>query len=1324
VRDITGRVEIPMTIGHYLNSMSKLTRQFTPDNFRDPKRQRLYLKDIDCPAPWHQFLEKILPRQVFYLNDSIVEKSAPSTFQELDLHDQILAGRAIGPAGDLMSSLPPEMRAENMMCYIGPEGTFTPAHQEMCATLGQNLMVETSSSVNGEQPGSSIWFMTETKYRPAVAEYFLSMLGHDIEVESHFAQINAWKKVKCPIYIVEQKVGDLILIPPLAPHQVWNRGLRTMKVAWNRTTVDTLELAMHEALPRARMVCRDEQYKCKAIIYYSLLRYYEQLKRVEQVQNACWDEIGREQIGNADGVKQLKRDFRKLFVLYTEVLVSEMFSENPPAAKDIEFIPFDSNITCSYCRCNIFNRFLTCKSCIQTYGDGEEDTYDICMECYAMGRSCHCLSNLTWVEQWQWSELVGRYEDWRMMVILNDGVISETSSPQPLEIERARYGKIPVAEICQEQLRRRPWKDITKPEDRQPTPESEGTPEVDDEGYVKRKKTTRRQSRGKKTRKQSATRNCHICKKQEPVWKLAQCSKCEISYCYGTLWRAFDLKPQTIMENPDWQCPKCQKMCSCGACARDPSQHAYRPKGTLLGHDTSRIADPRSVESLVDFSRANVFWLRDEDNDPQNSQRMRELLEKAQNEQVPEDVEDDDVLPNPDAEHFHGDSASHNAAYQLAIDPELDELFLDSSQPRGHVSGDENVGHGNSGGQALGASLPIRESGLGRGLYEQESGPDKILFEDPEDDSAEVPDSNVAYPKLLVQDPGPSRSTAKKDADPAHLQFYQAQKKQKLVEARKHGTYFMTLHQLEGGKPLIVKLALKQSKDFLRNLEELDKGRTKPRHNPRSPRSTQNVNEDYLQVGSDGAQSESDDTTLVRSDIPGKAIPAHANVDNDVNDGMSLAARAMKRLEAPPQSSKIGAGSGSAGPAKRGPGRPKKTETRTEDPDDEEFTAAAPTHSLENVTAGEGSGRGAHRSSTKVLQTFDGAFDSEDDDVESGNEVNWRTKQNGTSRYGRPRYSSSRYNVRRSPPSMGNETKPARRSIAGRASATRKSRSSQGVDRDIRDESELDEAPQGTTIDVVAAFNPVNGRQTPKERTPSPFADAYSDEDGFRLPEESVSPVSARSSVTSSHKPQPILPVDDDNMAAKDLAWREVQAELEAEKSAKKRVAAPAVKPASSKAILERHLSNTPAKQPHSVASPKSTPGKFMSMAERQALKGKTVKIVSKPASANNSTNTTPRKASVVEVVVSIPKVVVSVPANNIESRGTLRRRASSPVPAYSSPEESDSSCDSIPAVRPVSKKPRIEALSKQSREAKKLQTGLAGAGYHSSGRGRRTSRN
>jgi hypothetical protein len=661
-----------MTLGHYLRSMNQLTNMFSTSKeaYRDEKRQRLYMKDIDCPETWANRLQEVIPESVYYLNTCVEPRTGgDGAMREANEYGQMRFGKGVAPAGDLMSSLPSEMRALNMMCYIGHEGTYTPAHREMCATLGHNIMVEASVNELGEKAGSSIWFMTETSERELVSEYFLSMLGHDIEVEKHFAQINAWKKAPFNVWVVEQKVGDLILIPPLAPHQVWNRGTRTTKVAWNRTTVDTLELAIHEALPRARMVCRDEQYKCKAIIYYTLNNYHDLLQR-DTIEPKMW-KYGR--------IKQLLDDFKRLFDLYQEVIVSEMFSPKLPEETDVEMLPYDSNVTCSYCRCNIFNRFLTCRACVLHGEDGGEETYDICMDCYAMGRSCACMSNLSWVEQWDWSTLTGNYEKWRNVVVQSDGFFDSKRSPQTIDIARKRYGKKPIAEVCQEQLKVRPWTDITKP--REPTPEmSDVEPEVDDKGRLKPRKGRKTAKatgnrRGRVQPKKNQTHACHICFHHEWNWKLAFCTTCSLAYCYGTLFRAFDMMPQTVMEDKEWQCPRCLKICSCGKCRKSNGQTPYEPKGTLLGHETRKVADHRSVESLVDFSKTNLPWLRDENpSNPRESGRMKRLKERVEAKKAGVDHVDDRYCD----EGSHGlndsfigvDPASHS--HEMAeIDPEL-----------------------------------------------------------------------------------------------------------------------------------------------------------------------------------------------------------------------------------------------------------------------------------------------------------------------------------------------------------------------------------------------------------------------------------------------------------------------------------------------------------------------------------------------------------------------------------------------------------------------------------------------------------------------------
>ncbi|EHK16356.1 uncharacterized protein TRIVIDRAFT_214363 [Trichoderma virens Gv29-8] len=792
VRDISNATDIPMTTGHYLRSMKQLTNQWTPNTYRDERRQRLYLKDIDCPVEWRDMLQKIIHPNLFYLNENVTGKGGKRMHDEEIFESETTAA----PAGDLMSSLPEEMRAQNLMCYIGHEGTYTPAHREMCASLGQNIMVEASRDENGEKRGSSIWFMTESKDREVVREYFLSMLGHDIEIEKHFAQINAWKKAPFDVYIVEQCVGDFILIPPLAAHQVWNRGTRTMKVAWNRTTVETLDLALHEALPKARLVCRDEQYKNKAIIYYTLQKYHAELqsieKKAEMVQIGFMD-FGRDVFRSSPRVKQLAADFKKLFQLFTEILVDEVFAFKE---KDVEYLPFDSCVTCSYCRSNIFNRFLTCKHCIRPLLDGEEDAYDVCMECYAMGRSCACLSGLQWCEQWSWSELTDSYESWKATVIAIDGHVDLESSPHPLEVARQRAGKKSLAQICQEALRRRPWKDITKPE-REKTPSDSEQGDGDDKPN---KKSRRKKKKGEVHR-------CHVCCHPDYSYRVHLCTNpgCSEAYCYGVLYRAFDLMPQAVLEDEHWQCPKCLGICNCGHCRRAGTTQPYMPKNTSLGHDTRRIADDRSVEALVDFRIHNLSWLKaaGEESRSKDSKRMQLLREQADNAKA------QDALTHAQAEP--GMQSSAVLSTQLAESSAING-YGDQSQVLGRDGGnstdhsfDVPHNHTNNGDnvpQDVAAPLPanVREretvdssqypdpsvfarQRIGMGYYEQDDTPDKILFDPyqaPSVDSMQAEEPTVPeFVKKTIR--AAKRKAKRENEDPDFIIPKSHQKRPKLI---------------------------------------------------------------------------------------------------------------------------------------------------------------------------------------------------------------------------------------------------------------------------------------------------------------------------------------------------------------------------------------------------------------------------------------------------------------------------------------------------------------------------------------------------------------
>lgn len=738
VRDITAGADIPMTTGHYLRSMKQLTNQWTPQNFRDERRQRLYLKDIDCPDEWQDALQRVLHPSLFYLNENVAAPLSPDT-AEMDSagtrRDRELypGGRPAAPAGDLMSSLPEEMRAENLMCYIGHEGTYTPAHREMCASVGHNIMVEASDDSFGEKSGSSIWFMTESKDRDVVREYFLSMLGHDIEIEKHFAQINAWKKAPFDVYLVEQRAGDFIIIPPLAAHQVWNRGTRTMKVAWNRITPETLRLALREALPKARLVCRDEQYKNKAIIYFTLQKYYQLLKdieRQEDMNQTSFMGIGRDIVRNSPRTRQLAGDFKSLFNLFTEILVEEAFAYKE---KQVESLAFDSCVTCSYCRSNIFNRFLTCKHCTRILASGDEDAYDVCMECYAMGRSCACVSGLQWCEQWSWAQLSEKYELWREMIIINDGFVDLQRSPPPFEAARQKSARKSVAQICQEALIRRPWKDITK-QDYGKAPSDSDPGDIED-GPKKKPK---------RKKKQGQVRRCHVCCHKDYSYRVHECSnpECAEAYCYGVLYRAFDMMPQSVLQDENWQCPKCLGICNCGYCRRAGNTNPYTPKNTSLGHDTRPVADDRSIEALVDFRVHNLSWLKaaGEESRSKNSRRMQKLRQQADHAKARSTLsrsEDEAALLGrgecyqssvaADTEHQELEAQDIHDYSALPTKYEGDahaSTGVEQQEDLAVVASTTQDGRSNYPDPSMASSY-----GIGMGYYEQDDTPDKILFD-------------------------------------------------------------------------------------------------------------------------------------------------------------------------------------------------------------------------------------------------------------------------------------------------------------------------------------------------------------------------------------------------------------------------------------------------------------------------------------------------------------------------------------------------------------------------------------------------------------------
>lgn len=323
----------------------------------------------------------------------------------------------------------------------------------------------------------------------------------------------------------------------------------TAKAAWSRITVDTLELCLYETLPSYRLVCRDEQYKTKATIHQSLL----ELSRFPP---------------QALISSPFRRDsFMRLFRLYTSILVDEFIPPEDYSGIHMEKIAQEFNVTCSFCRTNIWNRFLTCKACIQLDADGDFDAYDICLDCYARGRSCRDITGMEWVQQEKWSDLMNLWERCRgIYQFLGGDDIDDFNTQTSISL-----GRKTLAGVCALELLRRPNPHITQ---------------------------------------NLKNGLCHTCKVPHPAWKMAYCVNegCKKSYCFGNLYRQFDEDPfmDVLSKLNGYVCPVCRGICNCGACRKKSDQIPYEPKLKSVSLNPKLVADVRSVESLVGTSRTNT----------------------------------------------------------------------------------------------------------------------------------------------------------------------------------------------------------------------------------------------------------------------------------------------------------------------------------------------------------------------------------------------------------------------------------------------------------------------------------------------------------------------------------------------------------------------------------------------------------------------------------------------------------------------------------------------------------------------------------------------
>ncbi|KAJ4487833.1 hypothetical protein J3R30DRAFT_3431869 [Lentinula aciculospora] len=338
VRNIHNDIDKVLPLSEFLER----TRHSSP--FVQPgETERLYGKDLETPKSWNDWLNKgnVVPQQFLPTVDN------------------------------LLNYLPESAKVETLMNYIGTGDTLTPSHKDPCASHGHNLMCYT------ENGGSSFWFMTKQEDARKVADYFHNRLGHDIDHESYVSSVEDFANAPFPVYIIEQKLGDLVIVPRMSCHQVVNHGGLTVKMSWSRMSLKSISEAVYHELPLYRRVCRSETYRVRLTLYHYIRVLYKTFaEQVNRRTHSSERNIDLEEQSLCAGALECALS------IFDDVLKNECVEHYASLPCD----PSSENfLTCDVCGADIFQSFFECENC-----SFSGDPITLCPGCYAEGRTCRC----------------------------------------------------------------------------------------------------------------------------------------------------------------------------------------------------------------------------------------------------------------------------------------------------------------------------------------------------------------------------------------------------------------------------------------------------------------------------------------------------------------------------------------------------------------------------------------------------------------------------------------------------------------------------------------------------------------------------------------------------------------------------------------------------------------------------------------------------------------------------------------------------------------------------------------------------------------------
>lgn len=179
------------------------------------------------------------------------------------------------------------------------------------------------------------------------------------------------QKADFPLYVYDQQVGDLVVLPPATAHQIWNPSTLSTKLVWNILHPLSLEVGIRHVQPPFNRLCHPDVARTNLSLACAMLSLI-------QPENQ-----------NIPAALPLPPDLPLLSRLFRQMVHDESIESTPAAPIQLVTLGTGVIATCNFCSTAIWNRHVRCKVCTD---------FDLCLQCYLNGRSCEHSQSYAWAE--------------------------------------------------------------------------------------------------------------------------------------------------------------------------------------------------------------------------------------------------------------------------------------------------------------------------------------------------------------------------------------------------------------------------------------------------------------------------------------------------------------------------------------------------------------------------------------------------------------------------------------------------------------------------------------------------------------------------------------------------------------------------------------------------------------------------------------------------------------------------------------------------------------------------------------------------------------